>query len=167
MLHYNEQRAIAALPGLDAEVADDLAFRLNRDLATLADLAAAYTQARWNVMGPGFTALHRLFDRFADETRAYFDLAAERAVSLGGAAHGTVQAAAECSARPSFSMEERDGRGLLHELSRRVERTAEELRRAIRSSNEDLVTQDLYIEIARGIEKQRWMLLAHLCSVCR
>jgi starvation-inducible DNA-binding protein len=143
-------------------LADDLAFRLDRDLATLADLAAAYKQAQWNVRDPGFTALDRLFDRFANQTRAYLDLAAERAVSLGGAAHGTVQAAVECSALTSFPMDERDGRGLLQELSRRVERTAEELRRAIRSSNEDPVTQDFYIEIARGIEKQRRMLLAHV-----
>jgi starvation-inducible DNA-binding protein len=162
MLQYNEQGAIAALPGLDAELAEDLAFRLNRDLATLTDLAAAYKQAHWNVIGPGFAALHPLFERFASETRAYVDLVAERAVSLGGVAHGTVRAAAEYSALTPFPIDERDGRGLLRELARRVERTAEELRRAIRSSNEDPVTQNLYTEIARGVEEQRWMLLAHL-----
>ena len=29
-------------------------------------------------------------------------------------------------------------------------------------STEEPVTQDLCIEIVRGLEKQRWMLLAHL-----
>ena len=33
---------------------------------------------------------------------------------------------------------------------------------AIEASGEEPVTEDVYIEIARGIEKQRWMLLAHL-----
>ena len=162
MLQDIETRAIAALPGLDWELADNLASRLNRDLATLTDLAAAYKQAHWNVLGPGFAELHRLFDEFADETRAYVDLVAERAVALGGAARGTLQAAVECSALTPFPVDERDERRLLQELSRRVERTAEDLREAIRSSTEEPVTQDLYIEIARGIEKQRWILLAQL-----
>jgi hypothetical protein len=43
--------------------------------------------------------------------------------------------------------------GLSHETARRE---------AIGASAEEPVTQDLYIEIVRGIEKQRWMLLAHL-----
>jgi starvation-inducible DNA-binding protein len=162
MLQDVQARGIAALPGLDWQLADDLAVRLNRDLATLTDLAAAYKQAHWNVLGPGFAELHRLFDQFADATRAYVDLVAERTVALGGTAHGTLQAAAECSALTPFPVDERDERRLLQELSRRVERTAEELREAIGPSAEEPVTQDLYIEIARGIEKQRWMLLAHL-----
>jgi starvation-inducible DNA-binding protein len=95
-------------------------------------------------------------------TRAYVDLVAERAVALGGTAHGTLQAAAERSALPPFPIAERDERRLLQELARRIERTAEVLRAAIGSSAEEPVTQDLYIEIARGIDKQRWMLLAHL-----
>jgi starvation-inducible DNA-binding protein len=162
MLQDIEARAIAALPGLDWELADDLVIRLNRDLATLTDLAAAYKQAHWNVLGAGFAELHRLFDQFADETRAYVDLVAERAVALGGTARGTLQAAAECSALTPFPIDERDERRLLEELSRRVERTVDELREAIGSSAEEPVTQDLYSEITRGIEKQRWMVLAHL-----
>ena len=164
MLQHVEARAIAALPGLDWGLADTLAHRLNRDLATLTDLATTYKQAHWNVLGPGFAELHRWFDELADETRAYVDLVAERAVALGGVAHGTLQAAAECSALAPFPVDERDERRLLQELTRRVERTAEELREAISASAEEPVTQDLYIEIARGIEKQRWMLLAHLAQ---
>ena len=162
MLGQHEARAIAALPSLDWALADTLAHRLNRDLATLTDLAAAYKQAHWNVLGPRFAELHALFDQFADETRVYVDLVAERAVAVGGVARGTLQAAVECSALPPFPTGEREEQRLLQELSRRVDRTVEELREAIGSSAEDPVTQDLYIEIARGMEKQRWMLLAHL-----
>jgi starvation-inducible DNA-binding protein len=164
MLQHVEARAIAALPGLDWGLADTLARRLNRDLATLADLAAAYKQAHWNVLGLRFAELHQLFDQLADETRAYVDLVAERAVALGGIAHGTLQAAVECSALAPFPVDERDEWRLLQELARRVERTAEELREAISASAEEPVTQDLYIEIASGIEKQGWMLLAHLAQ---
>jgi starvation-inducible DNA-binding protein len=164
MLQKVEARVIPTLPGVDWELADDLAVRLNRDLATLTDLAAAYKQAHWNVVGPGFAALHNLFDRFAEETRGYVDLVAERAVTLGGVAHGTVQAAAEHSILTPFPLDERDERRILHELSRSAERMAQELRVAIESSTQEPVTQDVYIEIARGIEMQRWMLLGHLAQ---
>jgi starvation-inducible DNA-binding protein len=161
MLH-TDVRTIAPVPGVDWDLGRELGLRLNRELATLVDLAAAYKQAHWNVLGPGFAQLHVLFDQFAEETRAYADLVAERAVSLGGVAHGTPQAAVECSALAPFPIDERDEQRLLRELSARVERTAEELRKSIGRSAEEPVTQDVYIELARGIEKQRWMLLAHL-----
>ena len=165
MLQHVEARAIARLPGLDWDLAENITDRLNRDLATLTDLAAAYKQAHWNVLGPGFAELHRLFDEHAHECHAYADVVAERAVALGGVAHGTLQAAVEYSALTPFPVEERGERRLLQELARRVERTADELRVAISSSAEEPVTQDLYVEVARGIEKQRWMLLAHLSQV--
>ena len=164
MLQHLEARAIANLPGLDWALAESLAHRLNRDLATLTDLTAVYKQAHWNVLGSNFTELHRLFDQLADETRAFADLVAERAVTLGGVAHGTVQAVVESTALGPFPVNERDERRLLQEVSRRVESAVEELREAIVASAEEPVTQDLYIEIARAIEKQRWMLLAHLAD---
>jgi starvation-inducible DNA-binding protein len=162
MLKAVETRPIGAVPGVDWDLADRLVHRLNRDLATLTDLGTAYKQAHWNLLGPNFADLHRLFDELSDDTRAYLDLVAERAVALGGIARGTLEAAVEGSALDSFPIEERDERRLLLELSRRVERTVEELRVAMTASAEEPVTQDLYIEIARGIEKHRWMLLAHL-----
>jgi starvation-inducible DNA-binding protein len=96
----------------------------------------------------------------------YIDLVAERAVALGGVAHGTLQAAVECTALGSFPVNERDERCLVQDLSRRVERTVEELREAMIACAEEPVTQDLYIQIVRGIEEQRWMLLAHLARPC-
>jgi starvation-inducible DNA-binding protein len=164
MLQDVKERAIPALPGLDWGLADTLAHHLNRDLATLADLAAAYKQAHWNVLGPGFAELHRLFDEFADETRAYVDLVAERTVVLGETAHGTLHATAECTALTPFPVDERDERRLLQELAQRAERTSEELRGTMALSAEEPATQDVCVEIVRAIEKQRWMLLAHLAQ---
>jgi len=37
-----------------------------------------------------------------------------------------------------------------------------EIRHGIDGSEGDLPTQDVYIEIARGLEKQEWMLRSHL-----
>jgi starvation-inducible DNA-binding protein len=153
---------VAPEPCLDWDLARELTLRLNRDLATLTDLATAYKQAHWNVIGPGVTQVHPLFDRFADETHAYVDLVVERAVALGGVAHGALQAAVDCSALIPFPLDERHEQRLLRELSVRVEHAAEELRQSIGSTAQEPVTQDVCIEIAGGIERQIWMLRAHL-----
>ena len=154
--------SIASIPGLDPGLRDRLIRSLNQNLATLTDLATAYKQAHWNVVGPDFSQLHELFDQFADQTREYVDLAAERAVALGGVADGTIQAAAEHTALPPFPREERDEVRLLEELAQRIDRLVAELRQGIALSVDEAATQDVFIEITRGIEKQRWMLLAHL-----
>ena len=135
---------------------------LNETLSNLSDLAAAYKQAHWNILGPSFTQLHELTDRFAGQTREYIDLVAERAVAVGGVAHGTIQAAVKTTSLPPFPLEERDEEQLLTALVASVRRTVEELRRAADGTEADLVTQDLYLEVLHGTEKQLWMLQAHL-----
>src|SRR5947209_17730098 len=62
---------------------------LNLNLANMTSFATAYKQAHWNLQGRGFAQLHELFDRFADQTRAYAELVAERAVQVYGSSHGT------------------------------------------------------------------------------
>jgi len=150
------------VPGVDRLRAERLAEELNRNLASLVDLAAAFKQAHWNVAGRDFSQLHALFDQFTDQTREYVDLIAERAVTIGGIARGTIQAAVEHSALPPFPLEERDEILLLRELVGRIDLVDQDLRAAMDTSADDLATQDVYIEVVRRIEKQRWMLQAHL-----
>src|SRR5436305_4367766 len=64
------------VPGLDLESRARLVVGLNQSLATLSDLAAAYKQAHWNVVGIDFSQLHALFDQFADQTGDYVDVVA-------------------------------------------------------------------------------------------
>jgi starvation-inducible DNA-binding protein len=137
---------------------------LNRNLAGLSDLAAAYKQARWNVVGADFSQLHELFDQFADQTREYVDVVAERAVTLGGTARGTIQAAVEGSAPPPFPLDEQCELHLLEALVGRIDTLSADLRQAMETSADEPATQDVYIEVVRGIEKQRWMLEAHLAK---
>jgi starvation-inducible DNA-binding protein len=154
--------SIAGLPGLEDDLSDTLIAQLNGTLATMTDLVAVYKQAHWNVLGPDFALLHDLFEQFAVETRTYTDLIAERATTLGGAAHGTLQAAADATSLPPFPRDERDQTRLLDELARRLDRVVADVRNAIDSTASEPATQDLYVAVARGLEKQRWMVLAHL-----
>jgi starvation-inducible DNA-binding protein len=154
--------ATRAVPGLDEARQSRLVVELNRNLAGLTDLAAAYKQAHWNVIGMDFAQLHALFDQFADQAREYMDLVAERAVTIGGTARGTIQAAVEGSVLPPFPVEDRDEMRLVTELVSRVDALTAELRKAMDASADEAATQDVYIEVVRSIEKQRWMLQAHL-----
>jgi starvation-inducible DNA-binding protein len=151
-----------SVPGVGPEARSDLVVGLNRHLASLSDLAAGYKQAHWNVVGTDFSQLHALFDQFADQTREYVDTVAERAVTLGGTARGTIQAAVEQSALPPFPLEERCEQHLLEALLARIDILDGDLRQAMDTTASEPATQDVYIEVVRGIEKQRWMLQAHL-----
>jgi len=154
--------ATRTLPGLDEARKSHLVVQLNQNLASLTDLAAAYKQAHWNVIGMDFAQLHALFDQFADQTREYMDVIAERCVTIGGTARGTIQAAVEQSVLPPFPPEDRDEMRLVTELVARVDALTTELRTAMDATADEAATQDVYIEVVRGIEKQRWMLQAHL-----
>jgi starvation-inducible DNA-binding protein len=148
--------------GLDEDLRDHLVVRLNQNLANLADLASAYDQAHWNVAGPHFAQLHELFGRFADQAREYMDMLAERAVTLGGTARGTIRAAAADSNLPAFPLAERSQWRLVEELVQRLEHVAVDLRHAMDASADEAATEDVFIEVLRGIEKQHWMLREHL-----
>src|SRR3989442_1435237 len=63
---------------------------LNQRLADCIDLQTQCKQAHWNVKGPTFIALHKLFDEINEDVEGYVDLIAERIVQLGGIAEGTV-----------------------------------------------------------------------------
>jgi starvation-inducible DNA-binding protein len=67
---------------------------LNQRLADAVDLQTQMKQAHWNVKGPNFIGLHKLFDEINDEVEEYVDMIAERIVQLGGIAEGTARCAA-------------------------------------------------------------------------
>jgi starvation-inducible DNA-binding protein len=150
--------------GVDDGLRVGLVVSLNQNLASLTDLATAYKQARWNVVGIDVAQLHPVFDRLADQTRHFVDLIAERVVAIGGVARGTIQAVVEHSTLPAFPVEERDEVRLLEELVRRTDVLAADLRGTMDESAAEAATQDIYIEVVRGIEKQRWMLQSYLAS---
>src|SRR5437773_7547755 len=75
---------------------------LNNRLADAIDLQTQAKQAHWNVKGPQFIALHKLFDEIDEAVEEYVDLLAERVVQLGGIAEGTARIAAERSELPEY-----------------------------------------------------------------
>ena len=139
---------------------------LNARLAALADLQTQATQARWNVKGPSFIALHALFDSIADAVEDYVDLVAERVTVLGGVARGTARMAAAGSTLAAYPTGAVDGRAHAAALATAVATAGTHVRAAIGEADAigDAGTEDLFTEVSRGLDKHLWFLEAHLQS---
>lgn len=141
-----------------AEIIGDL----NTALTSLVDLGISAKQAHWNIHGPNFEGLHELFDTVAAETREYSDTVAERVLALGGTAHGTLQDAARGTALDPFPTDEKDWKALATAVRDRMHQVSVMLQNMVHATEDDLATQDLYIEVIRGMDKRAWMLTAHV-----
>jgi starvation-inducible DNA-binding protein len=136
---------------------------LNKHLAAAIDLHAQAKQAHWNVRGPGFIAIHELFDRVAEQVERYSDHLAERAGGLGGTAHGTIQVAVKQSFLVPYAHGIADTAKHLFAVAASLAAFGQSVRHAIREATEfgDVDTADLFTEISRGIDKQLWFIESH------
>src|SRR5438477_11405525 len=66
---------------------------LNQRLAEAIDLQSQCKQAHWNVKGPSFIVLHKLFDDVNEDVESYVDLIAERVLLLCGIGEGSIAVA--------------------------------------------------------------------------
>jgi starvation-inducible DNA-binding protein len=136
---------------------------LNARLADAIDLQTQCKQAHWNVKGPNFIALHKLFDEINEDVEGYVDLIAERAVQLGGVAEGTARLAAKRSALAEYGAKGAEGREHVQALSNALSAFGKSVRAAIGQTDElgDAGTADVFTEISRGVDKWLWMVEAH------
>jgi starvation-inducible DNA-binding protein len=137
---------------------------LNVRLADSIDLMHQAKQAHWNVKGPSFIALHKLFDEIVDTAEEYMDLLAERVVQLGGTAEGTIQVAAKRTALQEYPLHIVGEREHVEALSSGLAAYGKSARRAIDQADElgDKDTADIFTEISRGVDKYLWFVEAHL-----
>lgn len=149
---------------LPAETRSRIAGLLNQRLADCIDLQTQCKQAHWNVKGPEFIALHKLFDEINEEVEEYVDLLAERVVQLGGVAEGTARCAAERSTLGEYPMEIVSGAEHADALSTALASFGRVCRKGIDQTQElgDADTTDILTEISRGIDKWLWFVEAHL-----
>lgn len=141
----------------------ELVALLNQHLADLTDLHSHTKHAHWNAKGPTFIALHQLFDDLAEHREDEIDTVAERAVSLGGYARGTVRMTATATRLAEFPSAV-DGEVVVAALADRYAQVAAAVRRAIDESTRlgDADTADLFTEVSRSLDKDLWFLEAHL-----
>jgi starvation-inducible DNA-binding protein len=149
---------------IPAETRSQVNAILNQSLATAIDLKTQIKYAHWNVKGKNFYPLHELFDEMASEVEEFVDLVAERVVTLGGKAFGTARIASYQSELPEYPFDALDGTDHVIAVADRLGIYANALRQNITESNllGDMVTNDIFIEISRAIDKRLWLLEAHL-----
>ena len=103
--------------GLAESVRSKVVALLNSRLADCIDLQTQTKQAHWNVKGPEFVALHKLFDEINDDVEEHVDTIAERAVQLGGTAEGTARVVAAKSTLPEYPLTITTGRDYVAALA--------------------------------------------------
>ena len=137
---------------------------LNQHLADAADMWSQAKQAHWNVKGPDFWQLHKLFDEVAGEAANWADLCAERVTALGGFATGTVRMAATGSTLPEFPADITDSMDYVRAVAQRLAAFTNSARGAIDAADKlgDANTADLFTEISRCADKYLYFLEAHL-----
>src|SRR5438093_2273342 len=136
---------------------------LNQRLADAIDLQLQTKQAHWNVKGPQFIALHKLFDEIEEAVEEYVDLLAERVVQLGGIAEGTARVVAERSELPEYPLTISTGEEHVWALSSALSGFGERIRRAIDQTADlgDVDSSDICTEIFRATDKWLWFVEAH------
>ena len=148
---------------LSYEVQTKVGTELQALLADLIDLSLQGKQAHWNVVGPLFQSVHVQLDSIVDDARVWADDVAERKVTIDLAADGQAGDVAMQSRLEPLPQGYIADREVVALMERRVAGVASRARGAAeRLGDLDLASQDLIIEIVRGLEKHQWMLRAQL-----
>ena len=134
---------------------------------SLAATFALYTKTRkfhWNVTGPHFMELHKLFESQYDALDEAMDALAERVRQLGGVAIGTLEEMQEHSFLQEAPGKNPDALGMVAELLADHESVIRHLRADIDTAteNNDVGTADFLTGLLEDHEKMAWFLRAHL-----
>lgn len=126
-------------------------------------LAVNLKQAHWNVCGANFLAIHELLDAVASNAREAADLAAERVVALGLPIDARLQTIADTvdfsEVAPGFSSTEQTVRAAVQDIDDVRQRVALAIAGL---DGDDLPSQDVVIGIMATLDRDRWLLAAHL-----
>lgn len=135
---------------------------LNARLADGLDLHSQIKVAHWNIKGPQFPGLHPLFETFAIDLANFNDALAERAVTLGGRAYGTVRHVASTSRLTEYPQETSRDAEHVKLLADRFDTFLEGARqsRAVAEDLKDTDTVDLLTQVITAFEKHAWFLRA-------
>jgi starvation-inducible DNA-binding protein len=136
---------------------------LNERLADSIQATLHAKQAHWNVRGPGFIGLHKLFDEVYEALSGFTDEIAERLASLGGAADGTLSGIRSRTELSEYPYQLASGPEHVDALADSLSAFAKLCRDAVDTAEEagDMGTSDLFVDIVREVDKLRWFVEAH------
>jgi starvation-inducible DNA-binding protein len=148
---------------LPEDTRSQVAETLNARLVDVSDLYFQAKTAHWNVKGPNFIALHKLFDDVAEAASEWTDLVAERVVQLGGTAEATVQLVAQRTSLEEYPTTLVDERDHVQAISSALARFAELAREGVEETEklDDMGSSDMLVDIVREADKLLWFVEAH------
>ena len=115
--------------------------------------------------GSNFVGVHELLDTIAGNAGEFADAAAERIVALGLPLDARVSAVAEKSSGTSVPAGFANSDDLVHAVIADIDRLLADVRAAVDGLDGiDLTSQDVAIEIQRGLDKDRWFLVSHIAA---
>lgn len=152
----------AASLAAPANIAESVSPLLEPVVIDLQGLAINLKQMHWNVRGSGFIGVHELLDRVVDDMVGFADLAAERVVALGTPVDARLGTIADESNLPVMTPGFRSTAETIAAAVGQLDAAISSVRAAIESlDSHDPASQDVAVEIERGLVKDRWLLEAH------
>ena len=149
--------------GLDPEDAKLAAETMQEQLTALLDLSLTLKHVQWNVVGPGFLAVHEMLDDHVEKVREMADVLAERVATLGHVPNGLLGYLSDQRRRRDYGL----GRatveahlGALDLLYSDVIQTHREA--AVTTEEPDPVTNDIFIGQSAELEQLQWFVRAHI-----
>ena len=149
---------------IDVDTRKQMSDLLSQRVYDAIDLQLQTKQAHWNVKGPNFIGLHKLFDDLHEIIEGHVDTMAERIVQLGGFACGTAKESGEESTLDPYPLEVSDWQTHVELLSNAYAQFGKLVRDAISESDDagDLDTSDIFIQVSRDVDKALWFIESHL-----
>ncbi|HEX7901127.1 MAG TPA: DNA starvation/stationary phase protection protein [Planctomycetota bacterium] len=133
----------------------------------LADAHVLYVKTRnyhWNVTGPHFNDLHKVFEAQYQALEGEIDEIAERGRAVGVKAEATLADFLKRARIKEYPGEQLDAKGMLTSLLSDHETLARQLRKDVEAAekNDDPATADFLTGLLEAHEKTVWMLRATL-----
>ena len=138
--------------------------KLNKDLAITMQAQMVVKFAHWNVKGDGFHPTHLLFDEIYELVADFSDTIAERITALGGIAEGKPERVMDVTGYNYGATAYDNVRNHIEAMADYISDVSNSLRDGISvcGANKDLVSQDVYIELCRKLDKYVYFLEASL-----
>lgn len=148
-----------------SEIAAGVAQFLTPVVHDLEALVVDGKQAHWHVRGGSFAGIHELLDDLVAHAQDYSDTAAERVVALGLPLDSRIRTVAAKTTLPALSDGFQPWQQTVAEVVALIDAALVTVRAAVTGLDDiDLSSQDVAIEIERGLTKDRWLLQAHVAA---
>jgi starvation-inducible DNA-binding protein len=121
-------------------------------------------QAHWHARGANFIGIHELLDEVVDHAQDYADLAAERVIALGLPVDSRIGTVAKKNTLPELPDGFLGWEATVAQVVGQIDAALVTVRAAIEGLDSDPASQDVVVEIERGLTKDRWLLQAHVAA---